>query len=449
MTKKRVVAVLTLVIAGFLVGRYSGTHGHDPTTASRRILYYVDPMHPAYHSSKPGIAPDCGMPLEPVFEDESLAAKLQLPAGAVAINSATQQMIGVSVETVHKNSGSRVIRTTGRVAADESRVHRVMAGTEGWVQSVENDPAGTLVKENQLLATLYSKEFRNAQQAYIGSVTSLDRLKTGRDPVDPVRMGDANLRLNEEQLRALGMGDPQIKELARTRQVTRDVTVYSPIEGIVLSRSIAPGERFENGTEFYRIADLSKIWILADLYGDEAKLLLPGSRVKVTVRELSRTLYATVSHDPALFDPASRTLKVRLEADNPGLVLRPDMFVDLELTAQCPAGISIPQDALIDRGLQKIVYVENGDGIFEARLVETGPVFGDRVTVIRGLSDGDRVVTSGNFLIDSESRMRSSAQIVSSAGPTSSPSKEISAPNYAKRKMTGSSGLHDSRGGDD
>jgi Cu(I)/Ag(I) efflux system membrane fusion protein len=184
----------------------------------------------------PGTAPDCGMALEPVYEDEDPAGKLQLASGAIAINSERQQLIGVKVEAVQKNSGTRLIRTTGRVEADESRVHRVMTGTEGWVQSVENNPAGTLVKQNQLLATLYSKEFRNAEQAYISSATSLDRRKGGRDPSDPNRMGDANLRINEEQLRALGMGEPQIKELAKTRQVTRDVTASSPIDGIVLSR---------------------------------------------------------------------------------------------------------------------------------------------------------------------------------------------------------------------
>ena len=448
--KKQLAAVIMLVITAFLVGRYSGARGHNPRTTTRRILYYVDPMHPAYRSSKPGIAPDCGMALEPVYEDEDPAAKLQLAPDAIAISAERQQLIGVNVEAVQRNSGTRVMRTTGRVEADESRVHRVMSGTEGWVQSVENHPAGSLVKQNQLLATLYSKEFRNAEQAYIGSATSLDRLKAGHDAADPSRMGDANLRINEEQLRALGMGELQIKELGKTRQVTRDVTVSSPIDGIVLSRSITPGERFENGTEFYRVADLSRIWILADVYGEEAKALVPGSRVKVSVRGMAKTLYATVSHNPPLFDAASRTLKVRLEAENPGLVLRPDMFVDLEWTAQSPAGISVQQDAVIDRGLQKIVYVETSDGTFAPRRVEIGTAYGDRATVTRGLAEGDRVVTAGNFLIDSESRMRSSAQVFSSTEQQPSQhAQEQAAPNYAKRKMGAPSALHDSRAGDD
>lgn len=410
-------STLVLVLAAFAVGRYSGRSGGKEPLATKRVQYYVDPMHPSYRSDKPGIAPDCGMALMPVYEGEDVGAKLQLPPGAVRVGPETQQLVGVRAEAVEKNSGTRMIRTTGRVEADETRVHRVMAGTEGWVRSLENNPPGTVVKQNELLATVYSKEFRNAEQAYISSVTSLDRMKTGRDqPADPNKMGDASMRINEEQLRALGMGELQIKDLAKNRQITRDVTISSPIDGIVLVRTIAPGERFENGSEFYRIADLSKVWILADLYGEEAKAVTAGTRVKVTVREMSRTLYARVSQSPPLFDPESRTLKLRLEADNPGFLLRPDMFVDLEFSGKAPAGLSVPQEAILDSGTKKIVYVESSEGVFEPREVQIGTAFGNRITIAHGLKEGDRVVTSGNFLVDSESRMRSSA--LAAAAPT-------------------------------
>jgi len=412
-------AVLLIALGAFVTGRYTGKPGQRPERGgARRVLYYVDSMHPAYRSDKPGIAPDCGMPLEPVYEGDDPTAKLQLRVGAVAISQEKQQLVGVRVETVGRNAGSRSVRTTGRVEADETRVHRVMAGTEGWVQSLQNNPTGTIVKQNELLATVYSKEFRNAEQAYLSSLTSLERVKGVRDPSDPGRMngtGDASLRINEEQLRALGMGEPQIKELGKTRQTTRDVAVSSPIDGIVLSRSIAPGQRFENGTEFYRIADLTKVWIIADIFADEAQWFRPGARVRVTVRERARTLYATVSNNPPLFDPASRTLKLRLEADNPGFQLRPDMFVDLEFNGRAPAALTVPQEAVLDSGRQKIVYVETADDVFEPRAVETGNAQGDRIIVLHGLEEGDRVVTSGNFLIDSESRIRSGKVVSNSS----------------------------------
>ena len=175
-------------------------------------------------------------------------------------------------------------------------------------------------------------------------------------------------------------------------------------------------QRFDKGAELYRIADLTRMWIIADLFGDEAGLLAPGTRVKVTVRELSKTLYAQVSAAPPLFDPASRTLKLRLEADNPGLVLRPDMFVDLEFDAKVPAGLSVPQEAILDSGLRKIVYVETSDGLFEPRPVETGAAYGNSITITKGLTAGDQVVVAGNFLIDSESRLHSAPPVFSSAG---------------------------------
>ena len=413
MNKKAALGAALLIVAvAFWAGRYTGKNRISAEQGRvRRVLYYVDPMHPAYRSDKPGIAPDCGMALEPVYaaEDSMANANVPLPPGAVSISPDKQQLIGVRIETVDDASGSQLIRTSGRVVANDNQVYRLMAATEGWVQSLQNTPAGTVVKKNDLLATFYSREFRNVEQAYLGSLASLDRLK--RAPEEGSG-SDANLRINEEQLHALGMGDPQIKELAKSHQLTRNVEITSPIDGVVLERSISPMQRFDKGAELYRIADLTRIWILADLYDNEAKALRPGSRVKVTVRELAKTMYATVGENPPLFDPASRTLKLRLEADNPGSLLRPDMFVDLEFNSKISSGVSISQEAVLDSGRRKIVYVETADNVFEPRPVETGAVHGDRVTILRGLEKGDRVVASGNFLIDSESRIRS-ARIVS------------------------------------
>src|SRR5205807_6022302 len=182
MKKPAILASLViLALLAFLAGHYSAGFYRDSRPGAKHVLYYYDPMHPSYHSDKPGIAPDCGMALVPRYFDEESSAHVPLPPGAVAISDEKQQLIGVRVETVGNTSGTRTIRTTGRVEADETRVHRLMAGTEGWVESVENNPAGTFVKQNQLLATLYSKEFRNAEQAYISSVISLERLKGIRD----------------------------------------------------------------------------------------------------------------------------------------------------------------------------------------------------------------------------------------------------------------------------
>ena len=413
--------VLALALVAFVAGRFSNALNRDSAATTKHLLYYVDPMHPGYHSDKPGIAPDCGMPLVPVYTGEDAASKFQLPAGAVYLDLDKQHLIGVAVQTIEKHSGSRTIRTTGRVTPDVTRVHRLMAGAEGWVESVGDNTEGTIVKRDDVLASLYSREFRNAEQAYLGSVASMDRLRGNHDQDDPNRMSDANLRLNEEQLRALGMGEAQIKDLARTRQITRDITITAPIDGIVIARNISPGQRFDTGAEFYRIADLSKVWITADIYGNEAQLLHPGAKVRATIREREKAVFATISNDPPVFDPASRTLKLRLEADNPGFLLRPDMFVDLEFSVAAPLGISIPQEAVLDSGSQKLVYVESSKGVFEPRRVNLGTAFGGYVNVTSGLTLGEQIVTSGNFLIDSESRMHSPGMASSSPGPETIP----------------------------
>jgi len=223
-------------------------------------------------------------------------------------------------------------------------------------------------------------------------------------------------RFNEEQLRLFGMGDEQIKQLRETHRQTSVVNLESPGDGIVLSRSISPRQRFEKGAELFRIANLSKVWIVADVHGDDSEAR-PGTRVKVTVPELGKTIAATVTATTPLFDEASRTLKMRLEANNPGFLLRPDMLVDVEFEAKVPPGLSIPAEAVLDSGLRKIVYVETGEGIFEPRPIEIAGAYGNRVAVASGIAEGDRIVVSGNFLLDSESRMR----MAGPAGSVSSP----------------------------
>ncbi|MBP7148889.1 MAG: efflux RND transporter periplasmic adaptor subunit [Acidobacteria bacterium] len=397
------VAAVAFVAGRQLGGRSAGDHGGG----ERKPLYYVDPMHPSYRSEKPGTAPDCGMDLVPVFEDAGGGSQARPPAaGSFSVDPQTLQLIGVQVDSVRRGADSRVARTTGRIEVDGDRLYRLMAGADGWVESVQNNPVGTLVKKDELLATLYSREFRNAQQAFLGSLASLDRLKAVHDQGDASAGSDAALKVNEEQLRALGMGDYQLRELRRDRRITSDISVNSPIDGIVLNRAIAPGQRFEVGTELYQIADLGTVWITADILGLDPAIFRPGGRVRVVVRDRPATVTATVGNAPPFFDPEARTLKVRLSAANPGLVLRPGMFVTLEVPVPGRPALTVPADALLDSGLSERVYVERAAGQFEPREVTTGWRDGDRVEILDGLREGERIAVAGTFLLDSESRLR-------------------------------------------
>lgn len=417
---KRVPALLTgvavLLLAGSLLLRISNSRGADAKVSQRRILYYVDPMHPAYRSDKPGIAPDCGMQLEPVYDEPAGAPQSALPAGAVSLGLEQQRMVGIRVEVVRSASPMRTLRTTGRVVADENRTFRIHAGFDGWVQTIKDNAPGTPVRKNEVLATLYGPEVRNAENNYLGFVAGVERLKRGMAESDLKNIEDSG-RINAEQLRLLGMGEDQIRQLETTHHTDSVVQLVAPENGIVLIRGVSPHQRFDRGTELYRIADLSKVWILADAHGGDA-VWQPGARAKVYVPELSRAVTATVASNTPLYDDASRGLKVRLIAENPGTLLRPDMFVDVEFDAPAPRGLSVPADAVVDSGVRKVVYVETQDNIFEPRSVEIGQAFAGRVQITSGLKAGDRVVVEGNFLLDSESRMRAAILPAPSAGET-------------------------------
>ena len=402
-----IVASIVALVLAFVAGRFTGKSGGNPQTATRHVLYYIDPMHPAYRSDKPGIAPDCGMALEPVYEGESGPAKSSLPLGSVSLSPEQQQLIGVRVMTVAKSSGSHKVRTTGRVTADDNRVYRLMAGIDGWTRSLEDNPPGTLVKKNQLLASLYSLELQAAEASYLGFLANKERLKFNIDANEQKRL-ENEFRIYEDQLRLLGMGEEQLRELSSTRRTSSYIDLVAPADGIVLSRGISRQQRFEKGAELYRIADLHGVWIIADIRGQDGEFRA-GARANVTIPELGKTIEARVSSNTPLFDPTSRTLKLRLEADNPRLLLRPDMFVDVEFQIKAPAGLSVPAEAVLDSGIHKIVYVETSDGVFEPRPVEIANTYGDRVALAKGVEEGDRIVVAGNFLLDSESRMRATA----------------------------------------
>lgn len=405
---------VTFVIIGvaavsFLAGSYRRQSSAVHTAASgRRILYYYDPMHPAYKSDKPGIAPDCGMELEPFYEGDEAAEKGErMPADAVKVSPDKQQMLGIHVEPAAAARVSHTARLLGRVAADENRIYRLNSAVEGWVRRTEDRVTGSLVKKDDRLASFYSPEFYSAQQAYFYALGAIDRIQaSGADTPDQLKATNTTVQTSADSLRNLGMSDLQIAEIGKTREIARDIWATSPVTGLILERNISSGQRFEKGTEFYKIADLSRIWILADVFENEAQYIRAGTRATVKMPNQQKCFTATVSSEPPRFDPATRTLKVRLDAGNPEMALRPDMFVDVEYPVRPQDAITVPTDSVVDSGLHKIVYVESAGGTYEPRQVETGWRMGDRVVIAKGLEAGERVVVSGTFLIDSESRMK-------------------------------------------
>ncbi len=415
------ILLLLLVMGSFLAGFWYSQRpaARSAAAGGRRVLYYRDPMHPAYKSDKPGIAPDCGMQLEPVYAGGDPAtpgsenALASMPAGTVHVSPEQQQLIGVRVGLAERTSGTHTIRVLGRVVVDETRVYRLNAAVDGWIREILPNTVGSLVRKDEPLASFYSPEFLPAQQAYLYALGALDRWEaTGKETPQQIALTKANIQQAVDSLRNLGMGDLQIEEVQRTRQLTQNIRVTAPAAGFVLARNVSPGQRFERGTEWYRIVDLSHVWILADLFENEAQYFRPGTLAQVSLPHPGKTFSARVSEVLPQFDPATRALKLRLETDNPGFLLRPDMFVDVELLVRLSPAFTVPVDAVLDSGLKKTVFVDRGHGFFEPRSVETGWRFGERVEIVNGLMSGEQVVVSGNFLINSESRLRAAAAVI-------------------------------------
>jgi len=336
-----------------------------------------------------------------------------MPPGMLRINAEKQQMIGVRVAPVEKKAITHTIRLLGRVAADETRIYRLNAVVDGWITKALPNTTGSFVKKNEVLAAFYSPEFLSAEQALIYALSAMDRVQvTGKEnpaQKDQITQFKINLRQYKDTLRNLGMGDLQVEQLIRTRTYMENIDLTSPADGFILVRNVSPGQRFEKGTEWYRIADLKTVWVLADVFEREAKHFKPGAKAKITLPYQKETFQGTISQVLPVFDGATRTLKVRIETENPGFLLRPDMFVDVELPIQLPEAISIPADAILDSGLKKTVFIDQGNGYFEPQEVEAGLRMGNRVEIIRGLEAGEKIVTSGTFLIDSESKLQLAA----------------------------------------
>jgi membrane fusion protein, copper/silver efflux system len=378
------------------------------SAAARRVLYYHDPMHPAYKSDRPGIAPDCGMELEPVYADAPGKAESGTP-GAVRISTERQQLIGIRTATVERSGGENSLRTVGRVAVDETQVYRLTSSVDGWILKTYPKATGSLVKRGEPLLTFYGRDFLGTEQAYFYSLDSLDRMKqAGPVPEQQMKTSLAQIQQNKDSLLAMGMGERQVEEIAASRKLTQEILLTAPVDGFILARNVSPGLRFDRGIEFYRVADLSRVWIVADLQESDAGTLHPGSVAKVIWK--GSVLQARMTDSAPQFDAPSRTLRIRLESANPGAALRPDMFVDVELPLHLPHALTVPADAVVDSGRRSVVYVASGESMFEPRAVEVGWRYGERVAITRGLAAGERVVTGGNFLLDSESRLRLAAR---------------------------------------
>jgi len=338
--------------------------------------------------------------------------EMPLSPGAVRVGPARMQIMGVKVATVEKTPMTYILRLYGRVVPDETRTYRVNSSTDCWIRKVSDVTTGSIVAKGQILAEALAPVYYNAQLTYLIALDNLDRIKRqlgGQLRHQQTDLANNQIRVAVQALQNLGITDAQTEELANKRQAQPYLQVRSPADGVVLNRNVTLNQWFKASDEFYTIADIGKVWVYADVYEDEAMHMRPGMTVAVKHTQMGKTFGASVGEVLPLFDPAARALEMRLDVDNPQYDLRPDMFVDVEIPITMPPSLHVPADAVLDEGTMAIVYVDAGNGAFEPRRVQTGWRLGRQVEIKGGLQSGEKIAVSGNFLIDSESRMEIAA----------------------------------------
>ena len=378
--------------------------GMPAKDSERKILYWYDPMHPAYTSDKPGIAPDCGMALVPKYADDQAMARM--PSGTITISPEKQVLAGVRTAIVERKPLVRDIRTTAQIVADETRIAHVHVKVAGFIDKVYVDFVGQLVKKGQPLFTLYSPDLVSTQEEYL--IAKRGNATLGSAPFQEIADGSQSLLQSaRERLKLWDISDDQIKELDATGKVSKDLTFYSPITGFVTDRKVFPQTSVTPDTELYTVSDLSTVWADVDIYEYEVPFVHLGQRVTLTLSySPGKTYTGNISYVYPTVDPQTRTVKVRVQLPNPGFFLKPQMFADAQVRVDYGTKILVPEEAVLDSGTEQHVFVVHQGGVFEPRKVTVGPVVDNNAVILSGLKPGETIVVSGNFLIDSESGLK-------------------------------------------
>lgn len=405
-------------VASIAVLRARATDAGARSVAATHV--YQCPMHPSIVQDHPGNCPICGMKLVRVERSSAPPAPSTSAAATpasvapvvpglarVEIDAARQQLIGLKTAEVAVGSVGGALRTVGRVVMDETRVRRVNVKVSGFVERVYVDYVGKKVRRGDPLFSIYSPELLSAQEEYLLAL---------RTRAELVKVGAAGQREESGLLaaarRKLELWDVPasvLDSLEATRQPTKTLTLHSPVSGVVTRKDVVQGAKLDAGATPYEIVDLSTVWLLADVYESELRFVKQGMAAKLTLTAFpNREFVGKVVFLDPLLDPQTRTVKVRLTFPNASGELRPEMFGEVVLLGAPRQGLRVPSDAVIDSGLEKVVFVAVGEGKFEPRRVELGESDGVNVEVVSGLQAGERVVVRANFLVDSESRLRAS-----------------------------------------
>jgi membrane fusion protein, copper/silver efflux system len=395
--------------------------GCNKTSPETKTLYTCS-MHPQIIQDHPGNCPICGMKLTPVRKQNDSGSN----SAAININPATRQLMNLRTDLVTNGPLRRIVRSVGVVDFDETSLAEVTTRYKGWIEKLHVDSTGVQVHRGDPLFEIYSPELYSAQVEYLLALAQASR--AGPDA--------GTLRTSARaKLRFFDLSDAQIEDLEKTKQAKKTLTIYSPRDGVVVEKGVIQGQMVEAGMKLYRLADLSLLWIVTQVYEQDLPLVKVGQDANVRLSYLTdREFRGRVTYIYPTLDEKTRTAKVRMEFHNPGYFLKPGMFATVEIRSEvAPSALLVPDVAVLRSGEKNTVFVALDDGHFEARTVTLGPRAENHMyQVLSGLINGERVVTSGQFLLDSESQLRLATEKMNgpdakkSATPTASGTAEKS-----------------------
>ncbi|HEY2946216.1 MAG TPA: efflux RND transporter periplasmic adaptor subunit [Vicinamibacteria bacterium] len=382
---------------------------------ARKVAYYRSPMDPSVRSATPA-KDSMGMDFVPVYEDELGGAGVAGRA-VVSLSPERRRVLGLRSEPVRQASLDRTIRTVGRVVADERRLHHIHTKFEAYIEHLHVDYTGKFVKKGEPLASLYSPELMATQQEYLLAWRAQKQLSASALP-SVARGGVDLLEAARQRLLLWDIRPVDIARLESTGEVQRTLDLHSPVSGYVTQKMALHGMRVTPVDTLFDIADLSHLWVLADVYESDLPAVRTGMPADLTLSYLpGRAWRGAVTYIAPTVEEKTRTIKVRVEVDNADGQLKPEMFADVVLKSGLGNGLVVPESALLKTGERTLVFVDHGDGRLEPREAQVGPKVVEGVQVLRGLEEGERVVTAANFLLDSESSLKAALAVLTSPSP--------------------------------
>lgn len=411
MNKQTILIALAMLLLGSGMGYWLANQQSKElplstakTQEESEPLFYRNPMNPSITSPVPA-QDSMGMNYIPVYADVTPGTKEA--TGTVTIDPVIAQNIGVRTTPAKKIALSRTIRAVGHIDFDEERISKLHPKTEGWIEDLYINKTGEQVRKDDMLLSIYSPKLVATQQEYLLALNNLQALRNSQ--IEDVKKGAEDLvASSRERLHLFDVPEHQLQELENTHKIKKNLHIHSPVKGIVTKIGARVGQYVTPKTELYTIADLSKIWVYAEIFEYELPWVHIGDKVEMTVASLpGKTFQGKLTYIYPYASSKTRTVRVRLVFDNAYFLLKPDTFADVNIFAsQQPEAVVIPAEAVIRSGTRDQVFIVRGPGKFEPSPVKLGLESEGQVIVLEGVQAGDEVVTSAQFMIDSESSLR-------------------------------------------